>query len=95
MDKYYYRYLQLHQNPTNRALHLVGNIFTIWWFCVCVIMQVWWGLLLLPFIVYPFAWIGHYKFEKNKPAAFTNPIKAKLCDWRMCYEIINGDLSIK
>ena len=49
-------------------------------------------LLLLQFIVYPFAWSGHFFFEKNKPAAFKHPIKAKICDWLMLFDIIRGKI---
>ena len=48
--------------------------------------------VLLPFIVYPFAWSGHFFFEKNKPAAFSDPVKAKLCDWIMFKDMILGKL---
>ena len=50
-----------------------------------------WILLpLIPFVVYPFAWSGHYFFEKNKPAAFSNPLWAKACDWIMLKDILIG-----
>jgi hypothetical protein len=49
-------------------------------------------LLLVPFIVYPFAWSGHFFFEKNKPAAFKHPVKAKICDWIMLFDIIRGKI---
>jgi len=45
-------------------------------------------LLVTPFIVYPFAWIGHIFFEKNKPAAWTHPLWAKACDWLMIRDIL-------
>jgi hypothetical protein len=51
-------------------------------------------ILLAPFIVYPFAWSGHYFFEKNEPAAFKNPWMAKLADWRMFCEIIIGKVKL-
>ena len=50
--------------------------------------------LIAPFIVYPFAWSGHYFFEKNKPAAFQNPIYAKISDWIMFKEILLGRLRV-
>jgi hypothetical protein len=46
--------------------------------------------LVLPFVVYPFAWSGHFFIEKNKPAAFKNPIWAKAADWVMLKDIIIG-----
>jgi hypothetical protein len=50
----------------------------------------WIFLPLIPFVVYPFAWSGHYFFEKNKPAAFSNPLWAKACDWIMLKDILIG-----
>ena len=47
-------------------------------------------MLALPFIVYPFAWTGHYLFEKNQPAAFSDPAKAKISDWMMFRDMIIG-----
>jgi hypothetical protein len=52
----------------------------------------WWWLLLAPFVVYPFAWTGHFFFEKNKPAAFKHPLWAKACDWIMLKDILRGKL---
>ena len=54
----------------------------------------WYLIPLIPFIVYPFAWSGHYFFEKNEPAAFDNVIMAKISDWIMFKDIILGRLKI-
>ena len=43
-----------------------------------------------PFVVYPFAWSGHFFFEKNKPAAWSKPLWAKACDWVMLKDMIIG-----
>jgi len=40
--------------------------------------------------VYPFAWSGHFFFEKNKPAAWSTPLKAKACDWKMMWDMLRG-----
>jgi hypothetical protein len=47
-------------------------------------------LIFAPFVVYPFAWSGHFFFEKNKPAAFKDPVKAKIADWIMLFDILRG-----
>jgi len=49
-------------------------------------------LLLAPFVVYPFAWSGHYFFEKNEPAAFKNPLYAKASDFVMFTQWIKGEI---
>jgi hypothetical protein len=36
---------------------------------------------------------GHLYFEKNEPAAFKNPVLAKLSDWRMLWDIMRGKIS--
>lgn len=45
---------------------------------------------LIPLILgYSFAWIGHFGFEKNKPATFIYPIFSLLGDFRMMYDAIS------
>jgi len=51
-------------------------------------------LILTPFVIYPFAWSGHYFFEKNKPAAFINPLYVKISDWTMFKDILLEPIKI-
>jgi hypothetical protein len=90
---YYNHYLALHTRLITRLLHCAGNIATIA-FIIGVFMQdlSWWWLLLTPFVVYPFAWTGHFFFERNEPAAFKDPLLAKLSDWRMMWDMLRGKL---
>ena len=90
--EYYKHYLTLHQNKWNRRLHVFGNVTTLSFIALCILQSLWFMLLLTPFIVYPFAWSGHFFFEKNKPAAFSNPFWAKACDWVMLKDIITGKI---
>ena len=90
--EYYRHYLTLHQNKWNRRLHVLGNAATLSFVALCILQSLWFMLLLTPFIVYPFAWSGHFFFEKNKPAAFSNPFWAKACDWVMLKDIITGKI---
>jgi len=91
--EYYQHYLTLHQNKWCRRLHVLGQFFTLCYISVIIYTKIWILLPLTPFIVYPFAWSGHYFFEKNKPAAFKNPVWAKLSDWVMLKDIIIGRIS--
>ena len=88
MKEYYEMYLTLHQNKICRRLHVLGQIMTLLWVAGCLWYEYFWFLLLTPFIVYPFAWSGHYFFEKNQPAAFKDPVKAKISDWMMLWDIL-------
>jgi len=89
LNKYYEYYLTLHQNKWNRRLHALGQISTVLFIVWCYNNSLL-SLLLAPFVVYPFAWAGHVFFEKNKPAAWSKPLLAKICDWIMLKDMIIG-----
>jgi len=91
-SQYYQHYLTLHQNKWNRRLHVIGQCCTISYVILVVYFEIWLLLVLSPVVVYPFAWSGHYFFEKNTPAAFSNPLWAKLCDWIMLKDILIGKI---
>lgn len=95
-DEYYKNYLSLHQNKWNRRLHVLGQIMTLLYIGLIIWLTVKYstyfliGLIFAPLIVYPFAWSGHFFLEKNKPAAFKNPVLAKISDWVMLKDILLG-----
>lgn len=93
--EYYKHYLSLHQNKICRRLHVLGQVMTLTFLFTVLYNGGWWLLLLplTPFIVYPFAWTGHFYFEKNTPAAFKNPLWAKASDWVMLFDILRGKIS--
>tara|TARA_R110000824_G_scaffold285090_1_gene473246 strand:+ start:17294 stop:17584 length:291 start_codon:yes stop_codon:yes gene_type:complete len=88
--QYYKYYLTLHQNKISRRLHVLGQVFTLLTLFYALSTKTWLLLLVVPFVVYPFAWSGHFFFEKNKPAAFSKPLWAKACDWIMLKDWILG-----
>ena len=90
--EYYEYYLTLHQNNVNRWLHVAGQCVTLSLLVYALATQTWLLLLLVPFVVYPFAWVGHLVFEKNQPAAWTKPLWAKACDWVMLKDLLTGKL---
>lgn len=95
---YYQYYLTLHQNKWNRRLHILGQLLTIFYFILILLLSIKYNKLYLlfliftPFIVYPFAWSGHFFIEKNKPAAFKNPLWAKTSDWIMFKDVLIGKI---
>ena len=94
LKEYYEYYLTLHTNRNCRRLHVTGQLSTIAYICLTFLYGHPLMLLAAPFIVYPFAWAGHLFFEKNKPAAFTDPVKAKICDWIMFKDILIGRIPL-
>ncbi len=92
--EYYEHYLTLHKNKTCRRLHVLGQLATLATIFFVLYTKMWLLLLVVPFVVYPFAWAGHFFFEKNKPAAFSRPLWAKACDWVMLKDVLLGKIEI-
>lgn len=94
LKDYYKMYLTLHQNKNCIRLHFIGQWITLISTFLIFFNWLWYLIPVIPFIIYPFAWTGHYLFEKNEPAAFKDPVKAKLSDWMMFWDILRGKISI-
>jgi hypothetical protein len=41
---------------------------------------------------YGFAWVGHFFFEKNKPATFKHPLYSFISDWLMYKDTLTGKI---
>jgi hypothetical protein len=49
-------------------------------------------LAFLPIVGYGFAWVGHFVYEKNKPATFKHPFYSLRADFKMFWDILWGRL---
>lgn len=88
--EFYPFYLQEHSNPTCRRLHYVGSLLVLGLLAYAVIGgQLAW-LIALPFAGYGFAWVGHFVFEKNRPATFQYPLWSFMGDWVMLKDAFTG-----
>ena len=94
LKDYYKMYLTLHQNKNCIRLHFIGQWVTLISAFLIFYHWLWYLIPIIPFIIYPFAWSGHYLFEKNEPAAFKDPVNAKLSDWMMFWDILRGKINI-
>ncbi|MBT9501170.1 MAG: DUF962 domain-containing protein [Burkholderiaceae bacterium] len=85
--EFYPFYLSEHRNPTCRRLHFLGSTLVL----VCLAMLLTTGQLRFVLYAllcgYGFAWIGHFGFEKNKPASFKRPLYSFMGDWAMYKDI--------
>lgn len=88
--EFYPYYLQEHSNATCRRLHYVGSLLVLSVLVYALLTQQWLWLLALPVIGYGFAWIGHFVFEKNRPATFDYPLYSLLGDWVMLKDAFTG-----
>ncbi|WP_374765141.1 Mpo1-like protein [Yunchengibacter salinarum] len=85
-------YLAEHANPTCRRLHYAGTTLGSAVALYAVITQTWALLLLYPVIGYGFAWVGHYRFEHNRPATFDYPLWSLMGDYKMLALAATGRL---
>jgi len=92
---FYPYYLKEHQNPTCRLLHFIGSWLVLGVIAIALLTSQWALLWLMPIIGYSFAWVGHFYYEKNKPATFKHPIYSLLGDWVMFKDILVGKLDLK
>ena len=50
------------------------------------------AIVAAPVVGYGMSWIGHFVFEKNKPASFKQPIYSFMGDWVMYGQIWRGKI---
>lgn len=87
---FYPYYLREHSNLMCRKLHFVGTCGVIALLLLFFFTGNLMILALLPVVGYGFAWIGHFLFEKNRPATFRHPFFSLLGDFRMFWDILTG-----
>ena len=85
-------YLQEHSNDICRRLHYVGSLLVLAILAYSLTTQQWALLWLLPLAGYGCAWIGHFVFEKNRPATFQYPFYSLLGDWVMLKDAFTGKI---
>ncbi|MDI3261190.1 MAG: DUF962 domain-containing protein [Fulvimonas sp.] len=88
--EFYPYYLGEHRHPVCRRLHLLGSTLVLALVLVAILTADWRWLLLAPVVGYGFAWIGHFVFEKNRPATFRHPLYSLLGDWVMYWQVLTG-----
>ena len=93
-SEFYRFYLTEHQNKTCRSLHFIGTslVFVLIFLALYLSLSVLW--YFVPLMGYGFAWVGHYYFEKNKPATFKYPFWSLISDFRMFFDIVLGRISL-
>lgn len=94
LSEFYELYLTQHQSIGNRRLHFVGTTAMAALLVLVFVTKDWSYLFLLPLAGYGFAWVGHFVFEKNKPATFQFPLKSFLCDLIMYKDMFIGRVSV-
>jgi hypothetical protein len=88
--EFYPFYLGEHRNRSCRRLHFAGSTLAL--VCLAVLVATGQPMYLLCALLcgYGFAWVGHFAFEKNKPASFKRPLFSFVGDWVMYKDIWTG-----
>ena len=91
--EFYPFYLTEHQNPINRSLHFIGTLGVFFCLFEAIFTGGWLYWILIPIVGYGFAWLGHFVFEKNKPATFQYPLWSLISDFKMFFQLLTGKIS--
>ena len=94
-SEFYRFYLTENRNIMRRRLHAVGSSVGIYFFSKAIRQRQPKYFIYGLASGYACAWIGHFVFEKNKPASFKQPLYSFISDWRMLSDIVRGNLSLK
>ena len=90
--EFYPFYLSEHRNRTSRRLHFVGSCGALGFAAGAIFGGNAWWLLAALLCGYGFAWVGHFFFEKNRPATFKHPFYSFAGDWVMFKDILTGKI---
>jgi hypothetical protein len=88
--QFYAFYLTQHANPVCRTLHFIGLTLALITFATAIATRNWWLIVAVFAIGYAFAWVGHFVFEKNKPASLGHPFYSFASDWVMWWHMLTG-----
>lgn len=89
---FYSYYLSEHKNRTCRRLHFLGTGLVLLMLAFALYSHSWHALIIVPFVGYGFAWIGHFFFEGNRPATFRYPIYSLIGDFAMFRDMLTGKI---
>src|SRR5688500_11150298 len=93
--EFYPFYLAEHRNAACRKLHFAGSTLVLVLLVALLVTMDPWLLLAIPIAGYGFAWIGHFAFEKNRPATFKYPLYSLIGDWLMYWQLLTGKIRIE
>lgn len=93
--EFYPFYLGEHSNATCRRLHFFGTLLVIATLATVIFTGAWNKIWLVLLFGYGFAWVGHFVFEKNRPASFKQPLYSLTGDFVMFWQLLTGKIPFK
>jgi hypothetical protein len=92
LDEFWPFYLAQHLNPNTRRLHFVGTTAGLILVALAPFLREPRFLLAAVAAAYGCAWVGHFFFERNRPATFKHPLLSLRADFRMYRLMWTGGL---
>src|SRR5689334_13027307 len=91
-EEFWSFYVREHSHPTSRLLHFIGSTGSLALVAAALLRREPKHLLHALLSGYGGAWIGHFAFEKNKPASWKYPLWSFISDWKMYAKILTGKM---
>lgn len=88
--EFYPFYLIEHVNVVSWRLHVIGTTLVLASLIAAAALMDWRFLVAALVMGYGFAWVGHFFFEKNRPATFKYPGFSLMGDFRLWFEVVTG-----
>ncbi|HEV8502561.1 MAG TPA: Mpo1-like protein [Casimicrobiaceae bacterium] len=92
--EFYPFYLGEHANPVCRRLHVAGTLATLAALIAAAVTRDARWLVAAPLVGYGFAWIGHFFYERNRPATFRHPLYSLAADFVMFSDVLRGRVKL-
>ena len=91
--EFYPYYLTQHANLVCRRAHFIGSSLALAALALCIVSGKPRWLLVALLCGHGGAWIGHFFYEKNRPASFAQPLYSFMADWKMWWQMLTGKVS--
>lgn len=92
LDEFWPFYVSQHLHPINRRLHFMGTSLGLVLLAASAVLGRL-GLIAVAVLVgYAFAWVGHFFYERNRPATFRYPLLSFRADLRMWRLMLLGEM---
>ncbi len=92
-QEFYPFYLSEHSNRVCRRSHFIGSSGGLILVALAIALHNPWLLIAALLSGYGGAWVGHFVFEKNRPASFAHPLWSFRGDWVMYRDMVLGKIS--
>ena len=92
LKDFYPYYLSEHSDKNTKLMHFIGTALSIVFFINFLLTFNPVNILFGVLSGYGFAWIGHFFYEKNKPATFKYPLWSLRGDHHMVYLLLTGKI---